>query len=182
MIKKIVAITMVAAAVLLLAACGDTPNVPTVSTTTAAAPSAEIPQTTAPTPESTGKPVLGVGDRDDFEEDPTETGPQQSAIDATVSDTTPEASQPGSTPPEDTQPGSNPPEDTQPGSTPPEGQTGMTYAEYNAMTGEEQEEFADSFPTLRDFINWFNKAKAEAEEDKDYITGDPNIDLGDLVP
>ena len=88
--------------------------------------------------------------------------------------------QPESTAPETTQPEGTTPETTQPEENTTEG---MTFSQYNALTPEEQEAFISSFPTLRDFIDWWNAAKAAEESGSgDVITGDPSIDLGDYIP
>ena len=47
---------------------------------------------------------------------------------------------------------------------------------------EEQEAFVASFETLQDFIDWWNAAKEAEKNDEEIITGDPTIDLGELIP
>ena len=78
-------------------------------------------------------------------------------------------------------------EATQPVETKPtEEQTGseltVTYAQYQAMTEEEQEAFVESFPTMSDFVDWWNAAQAAQEKDDPIILDGNAVDLGDLIP
>lgn len=61
--------------------------------------------------------------------------------------------------------------------------TDYTYEEYTAMSGEEQQEFFNSFDSPADFFEWYNAAKAEyeASQEKIEIGDDGSIDLGDLI-
>lgn len=49
------------------------------------------------------------------------------------------------------------------------------FERYNAMTGEEQMAFMNSFDSIEAFFDWYNAAKAE------YDALHPNIDIGDGV-
>lgn len=56
------------------------------------------------------------------------------------------------------------------------------YEKYNAMSGEEQEAFIDSFESIQAFMDWYNAAKAEYDALHPGIDiGDGNIDAGDLI-
>ena len=61
----------------------------------------------------------------------------------------------------------------------------ITIKQFFDMSGEEQEKFIDSFPSISDFSVWFNaKQKAQEEEEKkneNYIVGDGSIDLRDYL-
>ena len=58
----------------------------------------------------------------------------------------------------------------------------MTYEKYNAMSGEEQLAFFNSFASMEDFVAWYNAAKAKYDaEHPDIEVGDGNIDIGDIV-
>ena len=60
----------------------------------------------------------------------------------------------------------------------------LTYAEYLAMTEEEQQAFRDSFEKPGDYVAWFWAAKDAYEEEQDKIILDadnPVIDFSDLV-
>ena len=58
---------------------------------------------------------------------------------------------------------------------------GLTYEQYNALSAEEQEEYFNSFETVDDFFAWYNKAKQEYENNKDYIEvgGNQDINIGE---
>lgn len=77
------------------------------------------------------------------------------------------------------------PENTDPQPLPPADLTdpaSITYAQFLAMTDEEEEAFVESFPTLRDFINWRNAAlEKEPDRDKELLDGN-EIDLGKQAP
>ena len=174
MLKKMISAFLAITAVLLLAACGDVPNVPTGEQTTDAA--THMSQTTEPTESAPIKSELGVGERDDYGEETEPTEPQTPVTDATE--------------PKETEPKETEPDSTEPTSTEPEGTTStegeepkvLTFAEYEAMSLEEQEAFVASFETLQDFIDWWNAAKEAEKNDEEIITGDPTIDLGELIP
>ena len=62
----------------------------------------------------------------------------------------------------------------------------LTYAEFLAMTPDQQTAFQDSFATPADYVAWFWAAydawEAEQDADKIIIDGDnPVIDAGDLI-
>ena len=48
----------------------------------------------------------------------------------------------------------------------------VTYESYNAMSGEKQQEFIDSFDSIGDFVAWYNDAKAE------YEAMHPGVEIG----
>lgn len=54
----------------------------------------------------------------------------------------------------------------------PNPDTSVTYEQYNAMSGDEQQEFIDSFGSVAKFMVWYNEAKAEYEE------AHPDIEIG----
>ena len=178
MLKKIICTILAVVSILLLTACGKTPNnlgVETVPQTTATAPS----QTTDTTEDTIPAPSMGVGERGDYTDD--------SATEPSAESSEPEVTEPGTTEPETTEPettepGTTGPEDTTPVTPPDEEQITLTFEEYLAMSVEEQEAFVESFESLEDFIAWWNAAKAAQEKEDNTITGDPNVDLGDLIP
>ena len=43
----------------------------------------------------------------------------------------------------------------------PSGPTRISYEEYMAMTGKEQEEYYNQFPNVESFFEWYNNAKAD---------------------
>lgn len=56
------------------------------------------------------------------------------------------------------------------------------YEWYNALSGEEQMAFMETFDSMAAFFDWYNAAKAEYERLHPSIDiGDGNIDLGDLI-
>ena len=173
MLKKIISTILAAVAILLLTACGKTPNNPGVETipqTTATAPS----QTTGTTEDTTPTPSMGVGERGDYTDD--------NVTEPSAESSEPEVTEPEVTEPEVTEPETTGPEDTTPATPPDEEQITLTFEEYLAMSVEEQEAFVESFESLEDFIAWWNAAKAAQEKEDNTITGDPNVDLGDLIP
>ena len=169
MLKKYMTLLLVITA-LVLAACSGSPN---ISTTAAAdATAAQTEQTTRATEETEVAPSMGVGERGDYG-------------DETVPETEPgvtEATEPGTTEPAPTEPADPTPDTTEPAETAPEEQLTVTYSQYLAMTEDEQEAFINSFPTLQAFVDWWNAAKAAEGSGGDIITGDPSIDLGDMIP
>ena len=178
MLKKIICTILAVVSILLLTACGKTPNnlgVETVPQTTATAPS----QTTDTTEDTIPAPSMGVGERGDYTDD-SATEPSAESSEPEV--TEPGTTEPGTTEPETTEPETTGPEDTTPVTPPDEEQTTLTFEEYLAMSVEEQEAFVESFESLEDFIAWWNAAKAAQEKEDNTITGDPNVDLGDLIP
>lgn len=178
MLKKIICTILAVVSILLLTACGKTPNnlgVETVPQTTATAPS----QTTDTTEDTIPAPSMGVGERGDYTDD-SATEPSAESSEPEV--TEPGTTEPGTTEPETTEPETTGPEDTTPVTPPDEEQITLTFEEYLAMSVEEQEAFVESFESLENFIAWWNAAKAAQEKEDNTITGDPNVDLGDLIP
>jgi hypothetical protein len=53
----------------------------------------------------------------------------------------------------------------------------MTYVQYNALSGEDQMAFMNSFPSIPDFVDWYNKVKAEHEKNEIEIGSDGKVDL-----
>ena len=163
----IVAVILIAG--MLFGACGAKPEAAPTETeavigteqTEATVPPAPTKPTPAVSTESTEatepSAQMGVGERGDYSDD-----------------TTPEATQPAETQPAETQPGTV----TVPDTFDPEN---TTMEMWNAMTDQEQEAFQSSFPTLLDFIHWYNDAKAK-EPTKETISSDDNkVDLGELI-
>ncbi len=57
----------------------------------------------------------------------------------------------------------------------------VTYEEYNNMAPEQQSAFIKTFPTVSDFMKWYNKAKAEYDRTHGFVDiGDGSIDIGDI--
>ena len=124
-------------------------------------------QTAADPTEGTSDMEMGVGERgDDYEDEdtqPADTKPQ-------VSDQPQQSTEPQET--------TKPQESTEPVSTDPET---MTIAKYEALSEEDAEAFVNSFPTRRDFINWYNAEKAKQPTDETIGSDDNGIDLGQLT-
>ena len=61
--------------------------------------------------------------------------------------------------------------------------TTLSYEEYNALSGEEQEAYFNTFDSIEDFVAWYNTAKQEYEASVTQIEigGDGEVDLGDLI-
>ena len=59
----------------------------------------------------------------------------------------------------------------------------MTYEQYEAMSGEEQEAFFNTFSNPADFFAWYAQAKAEYEAQNPSIEigGNGNIDIGEIL-
>lgn len=117
---------------------------------------------TADTDATTPSAEMGVGERGDYEDD-----------------TKPAETKPTETKPAETKPVENQPDNVViPDTFDPEN---TTIEMWEAMTSQQQDAFQDSFPTLRDFINWYNSQKAK-EPTTDSITSDDNtVDLGQLI-
>lgn len=111
---------------------------------------------------------FGVTDRDeDWDEPDSETTP-----------VTTQQTQPST---QNTQPEQTQPQDTTVGTEPAEE---MTYEKFTALSGDEQWAFIESFSSEKEFILWYNAAKAAYEATQNDYTldpNDPNIDFGDLV-
>lgn len=168
---RLVALLLVLASGLVLVACGSKAKAPATSQ------AATDTVATAGAAEDLDVQV-GVGVRGDYgNEDSTgvTTAPEETQ-DAVA--TEPEETKPAES--EETKP--TEPEETQPAGTQPEDAFGITFAQYEAMTEAEQEKFVESFPSVSDFVDWWNAAQAQQDkEDTTIIDGDV-IDLGDLIP
>ena len=59
----------------------------------------------------------------------------------------------------------------------------VTYEEYLAMTGVEQEAFYYSFDNSDDYFKWYNAAKKEYDSNENNIVigGDNSVNLGDIL-
>lgn len=59
----------------------------------------------------------------------------------------------------------------------------LTFEEYQAMTGEEQQEFKNSFSALQVFIDWYWDAKEiyDAKQNVQVIGPGQSIDINDLI-
>jgi len=59
----------------------------------------------------------------------------------------------------------------------------LSYEQYNAMTGAQQQAFFESFSNVEAFFEWYNAAKQEYDEaNKDIVIGgDATIDMGDIL-
>lgn len=79
-------------------------------------------------------------------------------------------------------PETEPEETTAPDTVPDEFDASQyTYEDYINMTPDEQTEFIKNFPSLGKFIEWYNEAKAEHDNNNGNIDiGDDTIDLGDI--
>ena len=77
----------------------------------------------------------------------------------------------------------NTPETSANNNTEPSPEKPLTYEEYNALSGEEQEAYFNTFPSIEAFFEWYNLAKDQYEKDHPAIEIDPDstIDLGDIV-
>ena len=59
----------------------------------------------------------------------------------------------------------------------------ITLEQFDAMTAEEQEAFADTFPSFSDFVQWLRELRGQNGEDDDVVyIDDETIDLGDYTP
>ena len=88
------------------------------------------------------------------------------------STTTPDTTEP--TTPDTTEPDSDEPDSDEPDtSAGPPSPEECTYEMYNNMTGYEQKDFLESFPSVEEFFNWYHKAKDE------YDKQNPEIEIGD---
>ena len=76
------------------------------------------------------------------------------------------------------------PKPTEPLPTDPEtGETYVSYEAYNNMSPAEQVEYFNTFPSMEEFVKWYNEAKAKYDEEHGAIEigGDGTIDLGDII-
>ncbi len=59
----------------------------------------------------------------------------------------------------------------------------ITLEQFDAMTAEEQEAFADTFPSFSDFVQWLRELRGQNGEDDDVVyIDDETIDLGEYTP
>ena len=57
----------------------------------------------------------------------------------------------------------------------------ITYEEYNSLSGEEQEAYFNTFPSIESFFEWYNAARDEYEKNNPTIEiGDDTIDIGNF--
>lgn len=164
------ALVLVAGAVIVACLTGGAPEVSDTTgnteqalDTTGDTGEGQTENTAEPTENSGPVSEMGVSDREDFDEGttPTENTTTPVEIDSTKpTETEPtEPSQPQTS--VDTSDPAN-----------------VTYAQYIAMAPEDQEAFVESFPTLKDFINWRNAAlEKEEERDTEILDGSGEIDL-----
>lgn len=111
------------------------------------------------------------------ESKPAETKEPTSAIEEPEKNTTPTAA---TEPAETTLP--TVPQETTPVITPGVTQELTEYEKYNAMSGEEQMAYMQSFDSIEAFFTWYNNAKAEYEAaHPDIEISDGVIDAGDLM-
>lgn len=62
--------------------------------------------------------------------------------------------------------------------------TSLTYKQYLSMTPAQQQAYYESYPSLQDFITWYNSAKAQydAEMSSGVVSGSGDgFDIGDIV-
>ena len=58
----------------------------------------------------------------------------------------------------------------------------ISYEEYMAMTGKQQQEYYNLFPNVESFFEWYNNAKAEYEASRPSGgEGGPDVEIG-LLP
>ena len=186
MIKKcICAILALCSAALLFTACGkaqptDTAEVPETTTTVETTVPEETGETTVPTTalDPTEKPEdlpvdAGVTSREDFDKEPSvpEPGNTDGQSPTKPPVTEPPVQEPTVKVPEDTEP---PADITDPYK--------VTYAQYLAMTDEEEEAFVESFPSLREFNLWRKAALEKVPEQEKEILDGNEIDLGKYTP
>lgn len=59
--------------------------------------------------------------------------------------------------------------------------TSMTYAEYIALSAEEQQAHFESFASVDDFFAWYNAAKKEYDDEQSRVEVSGDIDIGDII-
>lgn len=149
--------------------------------------------TTPTTPTAPANPVVDP-EKDNSKEPPVEaptmpeeTDPQDTKpVDPEQNATQPEATEPEETQPETTEPEATEPEATDPPATQPtptepgKSQLVEEYEAYLAMDGSAQTVYMLSFPSVEDFVKWFNEAKAayDAYIPPVIVDGKETIDLG----
>lgn len=117
--------------------------------------------TTAPT-ETVGMSG-GVGDRGDYDNEAT-----NEPDDTTVPPTTEDAPTDGETEPTE-------------GTVDPSDPHDITLEQFESMSAEQQQAFADTFPSFEEFVDWLRAKRGESGGDV-VVIGDGNIDLGDYTP
>lgn len=133
-------------------------------------------KTTKPTQASKPSTTATTAPKDTSEPTEAEQDPSQPS-----SATKPEdPSEPTSGQPED--PSEPSEEETVDPSEPDESQSGVTYEEYMAMTGDQQQTYYTSFASADAFFAWFNEAKKEYDEQKQEVElGDKPVDLEQIL-
>ena len=145
-------------------------------------------ETNAPTP-STTQPAYGVDEWEDADETE-ETGSSEPASQTQGTEEPSQTTQPAQSETTEATAATTPTETT-PASAPTEGTTqpttsqstytpgSLSYSEYMELTAEQQQQYALSFSSVTDYINWFNAEKEKFENDQVIeITGP--VDLGGL--
>ena len=65
------------------------------------------------------------------------------------------------------------------GTAAPQSPAALTYEQYNALSGEEQLAYMESFASMADYFAWYNAAKKAYEDSQNRIeVSDGHIDLG----
>lgn len=160
-IIRYVAMILSLAAIFALSACGAETKKESNASGEATTPAGSVGTATEP------EVFVGVGDRSEFL-DVEATGPEAAETTVPTEGTDPTEA----TKPEDPTEATEPEEE----STQPAGNVGnVTYEDYMAMTGDEQSKFADSFPSVKDFVEWYNSVKEEAD------IPEPTVLEGDVV-
>lgn len=132
---------------------------------------------------SEAEPVMATEPAAEETEQNTEAASEPVEVTEAVPTTEPtETTQPATKPTEDDSWLEEVPEDTRPPidvTIPDETQPYTDYEQYMNMSGEEQEEFFNSFENEKDFFDWFNAAKAEYEKAHPpvIIDGSTNIEI-----
>ena len=162
---KIMALCLICA--LLLSACG-TPMTPVETTNVPTSQPAESVEATTQSTEATTQPTETTTQPTESETQPTEaaTQPSESEIPST------EATTPS------TEPTTEATEPTQSGNS-----YATAFEAYQAMSPAEQQAFFESFGNPEAFIAWYIAAEAAFKEsqDRNEVSGDGNIDIGDLL-
>ena len=160
--KRILRVLLAAMLLLALAAC-KTEEEPTITTF------ADVPGV-AIVPEDFWDEVLATAETTVPEE-------TENAVEETEKATEPQETEEE---PSDGEQESTKPADT---SKPTEPAAKVTeYEWFNALSGEEQEAYMETFDSIAAFFDWYNAAKAEYEALYPSIDiGDANIDIGDII-
>lgn len=169
MLKKYF-VLWVAAVVMCLPACNSQPNIPLDDDRSV--PGVTQSQTTAvPTTEYPGYGQVTFPDEPETDTtSPTVEDPVKESQPSDPVETVPEGTNPGQTTPTDPSQSTEPVEDMP---------VQLRFEEYLAMTGEEQYAYAQTFPSMMDYVNWYNAARAEYDQNEAIeITGP--VDLDDL--